>query len=32
MPTWIYYMAASCFTAFMVGYIAAYVIDEWKNR
>ena len=32
MPTWGYYMAASCFTAFLVGWLLAYIIDTWNDK
>ena len=28
MPTWIFYMAASCFASFLVGYILSWLWDE----
>jgi hypothetical protein len=30
MPTWIYYMLAACLASFLIGYIAAWVRDQWE--
>ena len=32
MAPWMGYMAASCFAAFLLGGILAWVLDEWNNR
>ena len=32
MPSWIYYMGACCFTAFVIGWIIAAVMDELSDK
>jgi hypothetical protein len=32
MPHWVPYMVAACLAAFIIGWIAAWALDEWKNR
>ena len=28
LPSWVFYMVAVCLAAFLLGYIAAYVMDQ----
>jgi len=30
MPTWVYYMLAVCLASFLIGYIVAWVRDQWE--
>jgi hypothetical protein len=32
MPDWFPYMLAACAAATLIGYIAAWLLDEWRNR
>jgi hypothetical protein len=32
MPDWAYTMMACCLAALIIGYIAGWAWDEWKNR
>jgi len=29
MPTWAYYMIGACLASFLLGYIIAWMWDEW---
>jgi hypothetical protein len=31
-PAWIFYMVGACFTAFVIGWIIAAVIDELNDK
>lgn len=28
---WVYYMIGCCIAAFIIGYVARYVWDEWRG-
>jgi len=32
MPSWVYYMVACCLAGAIVGWILAWMLDEWNNR
>ena len=32
MPSWMVAMAASCFAAFLIGWILGWIVDQWENR
>ena len=32
MPSWIPYMMVSCLAAFLIGYILAWAMDQWRDR
>jgi hypothetical protein len=32
MPSWLPYMVACCLAAGLLGWIVAWMLDEWKNR
>jgi hypothetical protein len=31
LPSWVYYMVAACFAAFLVGWIIAWLVDEYGS-
>jgi uncharacterized membrane protein YraQ (UPF0718 family) len=31
-PVWGYYMIGACIAAFIVGWVAGYIVDEYRNR
>jgi hypothetical protein len=32
MATWQYYMIAMCLAGFLLGWIAGWIWDEWKDK
>ena len=32
MPSWVYTMAACCLAAFILGYVIAWAVEQWRDR